>query len=64
MQALVTGGAGFIGSHLCEALVERGFTVTIFDNFSSGSKQNISQLLKRKPEEVSLRIGTAQTPKA
>jgi UDP-glucose 4-epimerase len=54
MHALVTGGAGFIGSHLCEVFSKCGFTVTIFDNFSSGSIQNISKLLRRKPKEVSL----------
>jgi UDP-glucose 4-epimerase len=64
MHALVTGGAGFIGSHLCEALSDQGFTVTIFDNFSSGSKQNISQLLKNKPEEVNLHIGDCTNPES
>jgi len=44
MRVLITGGAGFIGSHLCDALVSRGKEVTILDNLSSGSKQNIKQL--------------------
>lgn len=39
---LVTGGGGFIGSHLVDALVARGDRVHIFDNFSSGSKHNIN----------------------
>lgn len=39
---LVTGGAGFIGSHLCEALVSKGAQVTIVDNLSNGSLQNIA----------------------
>lgn len=64
MHALVTGGAGFIGSHLCEALLEQGFTITIFDNFSSGSKQNISQLLKNKPKEASLHKGDCTNPES
>ena len=34
MRVLVTGGAGFIGSHLCDALVRRGFAVTVLDNFN------------------------------
>ncbi len=42
---LVTGGAGFIGSHLCERLLERGNRVLCVDNFSTGSKKNIEALL-------------------
>lgn len=38
---LVTGGAGFIGSHLCEALVERGDRVICVDNFITGSRENL-----------------------
>ena len=41
MQVLVTGGAGFIGSHLARALVEQGATVRVLDNLSSGSRQNL-----------------------
>ena len=44
MRVLITGGAGFIGSHLCDALVARGDEVTILDNLSTGSKDNISHL--------------------
>lgn len=44
MRVLITGGAGFIGSHLCDALVSRGDTVTILDNLSTGSKENIAHL--------------------
>lgn len=39
---LVTGGAGFIGGHLVEALVRRGHTVTVFDDLSSGSRENLA----------------------
>lgn len=42
---LVTGGAGFIGSHLCERLLERGGEVVCLDNFFTGRKDNISHLL-------------------
>jgi len=44
MKILVTGGAGFIGSHLVERLVNEGNDVTIIDNFSSGSMENIKNL--------------------
>ncbi|MEC8926922.1 MAG: SDR family NAD(P)-dependent oxidoreductase, partial [Candidatus Thermoplasmatota archaeon] len=42
MNVLVTGGAGFIGSHLVDRLVARGDSVTIFDNMSSGREEFIS----------------------
>lgn len=45
MRVLVTGGAGFIGSHLVGRLVQRGFEVVIFDNFSSGSRENLRDLV-------------------
>ena len=43
-RALITGGAGFIGSHLSEALLERGWTVQVIDDLSTGSIENISHL--------------------
>lgn len=45
---LITGGAGFIGSNLCEKLVERGDTVICLDNLLTGSQKNIAHLLARK----------------
>jgi dTDP-glucose 4,6-dehydratase len=42
--AVVTGGAGFLGSHLCEYLVERGFRVICMDNLDTGSLENIAHL--------------------
>ena len=45
MRHVVTGGAGFIGSHLCEALVGRGDQVVCVDDFSSGSEANVAHLL-------------------
>jgi len=44
MKILVTGGAGFIGSHLCEALLKRGDEVFAIDNLSTGSLENIKHL--------------------
>ena len=45
MKYLVTGGAGFIGSHLCDALIQRGESVLVLDNLSTGNKKNIDHLL-------------------
>jgi nucleoside-diphosphate-sugar epimerase len=49
---LVTGGAGFIGSHICERLLEEGHSVRVLDNFSSGKEENIN-FLGGKAEVVS-----------
>src|SRR5438309_5339531 len=47
MKALITGGAGFIGSHLSEALLEGGHHVIVLDDLSTGSIDNISHLKGR-----------------
>ena len=44
MRVFITGGAGFIGSHLANHYVNAGHQVTLLDNFSTGSKANIAQL--------------------
>ena len=45
MRVLITGGAGFIGSHLAERLIRRGDRVSVLDNLSTGSLENIAQLM-------------------
>lgn len=45
MRILVTGGAGFIGSHLCERLISEGHRVTVIDNFSTGRASNLANLV-------------------
>jgi len=48
MRILVTGGAGFIGSHLCERLIKDGHVVTAIDNFSTGVRSNLASLKEAK----------------
>jgi len=51
-RILVTGGAGFLGSHLCERLIEKGHEVLCVDNFYTGRKENIAHLLNHKYFEL------------
>ena len=51
-KILVTGGAGFLGSHLCERLVEAGEDVLCVDNFFTGSKSNVAHLLNKPNFEL------------
>jgi len=46
VRALVTGGAGFVGSHLCRRLLTDGWSVTCVDNFASGMRRNVAGLLE------------------
>ena len=45
MRVLITGGAGFLGSHLCDALIERGHEVACLDNFCTGRPDNVAHLM-------------------
>ena len=45
MRAIVTGGAGFLGSHLCDRLIDRGWDVLSIDNLVTGSEKNLTHLL-------------------
>jgi len=51
-RILVTGGAGFLGSHLCERLVAQGHDVLAVDNYFTGRKENVAHLLKESNFEV------------
>ena len=51
-RILVTGGAGFLGSHLCDRLVEQGHDVICLDNFFTGTKRNIQHLLSKQNFEL------------
>ena len=64
MNALVTGGAGFIGSHLVTALVERGDSVRVLDNFASGKRHNLAHLAGRVEIVESDVLQTVQLEKA
>lgn len=61
MRWLVTGGAGFIGSHLCENLLSRGDEIVILDDFSTGSRKNLRPLL-RDDARFSLLEGDVRDP--
>ena len=52
MKFLLTGGAGFVGSHLLDQLVNRGDSVIVFDDFSTGRKENIAHHSQNKAVEV------------
>ena len=56
MRILVTGGAGFIGSHLCEELLKGENEVICIDNFFTGQKKNIRNLIDNKNFELNLKI--------
>ena len=58
MRLLVTGGAGFIGSNICETLVSEGHEVTVLDNLSTGRRENLKEL--RTHQRLHLIVGDAR----
>jgi UDP-glucose 4-epimerase len=60
MRTLVTGGAGFIGSHLTEALLKKGYSVSILDNLSSGHRQNLSSI--QQSYDINFIAGDCRSP--
>ena len=56
-RALVTGGAGFIGSHVAELYIEHGYDVVVLDNLSSGRRENV-------PGGATLHVGEIGSPEA
>src|SRR3954468_8520061 len=57
MKVLVTGGAGFIGSHITDALLQAGHGVVVLDNLSSGKRENV-------PSAAELVVGDIRSPEA
>lgn len=57
MKILITGGAGFIGSNLCDHFLQQGHTVRCLDNFATGKPANVIPLLAAHPEHFELIVG-------
>jgi UDP-N-acetylglucosamine 4-epimerase len=57
MKVLVTGGAGFIGSNLCEHLLKEGNEVRCLDNFATGHIENLLPLFDKYPDAFKLIVG-------
>ena len=62
-RILITGGAGFIGSHLVDALVDKGHNVTVLDDLSTGHERNLSHSIHNHQYQVTLIVGDCRKPK-
>src|SRR6266508_248056 len=62
-MAIVTGGAGFIGSHVVDALVARGDDVTVLDNLSTGRHENVNEGARLVEADLALRYATVYGPR-
>ena len=60
VKSVVTGGAGFIGSHLVDALTARGDDVLVLDDFSSGKRENLADALENGAEVIELDVADTQ----
>ena len=56
MKILITGGAGFIGSHITQSLIEDGHEVIVYDNFSTGLMENLDQIKNERLEIINADI--------
>lgn len=61
-KILVTGGAGFIGSNLTEALLKKRHDVRVLDNFATGKIENLLPLLEQYPQRLTLQVGDIRKP--
>ena len=57
MKILITGGAGFIGSNLCEAFLSEGNDIVCLDNFATGHIENLLPLIEKYPKSFKLIVG-------
>ncbi len=64
MKAIVTGGAGFIGSHLVDALISRGDEVLVIDNFSTGKRENINPRAELLRADIGRPLGFGYFPES
>ena len=64
MKTLVTGGAGFIGSHIVQTLLEQGWQVRVLDNFSTGKRENLDEIKQRFEDQLEVLEGDVRDASA